>query len=119
MRRHAHLPNALHFLGNCAIEFAGPDIALVESYCIALLRYSREAGESHGFLNGKVPEGEVDVTIIGRYIDGFECRRGEWHIARRKNVFDNMRITPASAEPGTAAQNWATRDRSDPLYQMM
>ncbi|MFT3972106.1 MAG: nuclear transport factor 2 family protein [Amaricoccus sp.] len=119
MRRHVHLPNAVHFLGNCSIEFAGPDVALVESYYIALLRYSREAGESHRFLNGEMPNGEVDVTITGRYIDRFECRDGEWRIARRKNAFDNMRIAKATADPGTTTENWAARDRSDPLYEMI
>jgi SnoaL-like domain len=34
-KRHAEIPQSMHFLGNCLIEFASADVALVETYFVA------------------------------------------------------------------------------------
>lgn len=116
--RHAHIPQSVHFLGNCSIEFADERVALVESYYIALLRLSGDATETHAFLHGQIPDGDVELTVTGRYIDRFEERSQQWRIARRRNTFDNIRIVPATSGSGSGVEYWGTRNRADAIYAM-
>ncbi len=39
---------------------------------------------------------EKDLFVAGRYIDRYECRDGEWRIAKRKELIDWARTDPAS-----------------------
>ena len=120
-RRHAHVAQSMHFLGNCLIEFAGDDKALVETYYIAMQRLEEDAGSALTLLTeggGEAPSGAVDVEILGRYIDHFECRDGAWKVARRVVAFESIRTHPISSGP--LNPNWALarRDDQDPVYQM-
>jgi 3-phenylpropionate/cinnamic acid dioxygenase small subunit len=107
-RRHETIDQAMHFLGNCLIEFATADLALVETYFIA---FQWPAPQNEGELI-------VDRDAIGRYVDRIERRHGEWKIARRIVVLDAIRTIPS----GSPKSNWtwvsARRDRDDAVYVM-
>jgi hypothetical protein len=75
----------VHMLGNILIEPGErPGTARVESYLQATHRLPRPDGS------------EVEWTLIGRYLDRFEQRDGEWRIFRRFLVMDHERTTPVS-----------------------
>jgi hypothetical protein len=118
-QRHASIGQSMHFLGNCLIEFAGPDLALVETYFVASQRLGAEAGEAARRMleqSGVGSAGAVDLDVLGRYIDRMERREGQRRIARRTVAFDAIRTRPATAGP--LAPSWAQsrRDQDDPVY---
>lgn len=120
-RRHATVAQSMHFLGNCLIEFSGDNMALVETYYIAMQRLEEDAGSALTLLvegGGDKPPGAVDVDILGRYIDHFERRDGAWKVVRRVVAFDSIRTHPVSSGP--LNPNWALarRDSDDPIYKM-
>ncbi|MBM3490851.1 MAG: nuclear transport factor 2 family protein [Alphaproteobacteria bacterium] len=114
-RRHQHVPQSMHFLGNCLIEFASSDLAAVETYFLALQRLGADAGPALSMIDGG-GKGAVDVTVVGRYIDRMERRQGEWRIARRTVTFDVIRTAPAAGPE--LKPDWAqtTRDGNDPVF---
>jgi SnoaL-like domain len=65
-----------HVLGQVRIELDG-DVARVETYCNA-------HHVAHPDERGVV----VDMRMGLRYCDRFECRQGEWRIAKRVCAFD-------------------------------
>jgi len=118
-RRHSGIEQATHFLGNCLIEFADDNTALVETYYAAFLRLGPRSGESRSMLLGKHAGGtHVDATVLGRYIDHFERRDGEWRIARRIGLYDAIRSEPVADPTRDPVHEWGTRDPSDPLHAM-
>ncbi|MEZ5729885.1 MAG: nuclear transport factor 2 family protein [Burkholderiaceae bacterium] len=69
-------PRNVHQVTNILIEFAGPGIAVVESYFNALQR-------------GPDPNGIVrQFHLAGRYCDRMERRDGQWRIAERTVIYD-------------------------------
>jgi hypothetical protein len=118
-RRHAAIDQAMHFLGNCLIEFASDDLALVETYYVAHLRLGPEAVESRKMLLGDAAEpGYTDTSVLGRYIDRFERREGQWRIARRMNVYEGTRAQAVRDPSRDPQHDWAQRDASDMLFMM-
>ncbi|MDA0342084.1 MAG: nuclear transport factor 2 family protein [Proteobacteria bacterium] len=120
-KRHANIAQSMHFLGNCLIEFADDDTALVETYYIAMQRLDEDAGSALTLLvegGGSAPSGAVDVDILGRYIDQFERRDGAWKVARRVVAFDSIRTHPVSSGPLNPDWALARRDDKDPVFQM-
>ena len=57
-------------------------------------------GETYvtGYLDIDTPEGQLQRTVGGRYLDRFECRDGEWRIIDRLYVMDWNRNAPSTAE---------------------
>ena len=104
--RHASVPFSSHFLGNCLIEFVDDTTALVETYFNAIQR--RPAGTG--------ADGEIDTDLVGRYLDRFECRNGEWKVAKRVVVYDGWRQVPSSHRPRTAPGTLGQRDVNDPVF---
>ena len=107
--RHLLVEQSMHMLTNCLIEFDSEDGALVETYYLAYLRGPRpDSAEA----------GTIATRALGRYIDRFERRVGDWRIARRVVVFEQLLAEPAPAMapfgPGWAV---ARRDTDDPLYR--
>lgn len=97
-----------HMVGNVLIEEVGPGQAAVESYYQATHR-----------LNGQLHTAR-DWTLIGRYLDRFERRGGEWRILHRRVVVDWERCeTPASIESGFSFRPdaWGGHHPLDPLYR--
>lgn len=65
----------LHAISNIMIRVAG-DEARVQCYYNAIERVVRKDGTRN------------DVTFLGRYLDRFEKRDGEWRIAHRTMLYD-------------------------------
>lgn len=112
-----------HMISNCLIEFASPELAVVETYFTAKLELTADAGGHREMLSrGNKDPLEADpsnlrVEVLGRYVDRFEKRAGEWRIARRLTVFD---ANYAHAVPPGERRNpeWVlgTRGQDDPVY---
>ena len=116
--RHEKVVQSMHFLGNCLIEFHGPDVALVETYYIARQTYAADAIAARGMIGDVVEPGPVEAEIWGRYVDVAERRNGEWRTARRTVAFEVMQAHAATSLPFATEWTQASRDRSDPLYGM-
>jgi predicted NAD-dependent protein-ADP-ribosyltransferase YbiA (DUF1768 family) len=117
--RHANIAQSMHFLGNCCIEFTGPDAALVETYFIARQTYGADNPAAMSMVAAAgLKAGAVDAEIWGRYIDVMERRGGEWRTARRAVVFDVVSARSSNNLPMKSDWLQARRDPSDPLYDM-
>jgi SnoaL-like domain len=110
--RHASIPFAMHFLGNCLIEFLGPEAAFVETYFIAMQRRETSSGEP------KSKTVATDVDVFARYCDRFERRAGEWRIASRRVVYDSTRTQASSNHLRKLVGVLGRRDHGDPVYRL-
>jgi hypothetical protein len=88
-----------HQIGTQLIEVRG-DSAAAESY---------NAG-SHVLHSGQ------RLQTLGRYVDKFERRDGEWKIIQRIVVTDEMELLPASESERMGPPSIGTRDKNDPSY---
>jgi hypothetical protein len=115
--RHQTVDLSLHFLTNSFIEWTGQDAALVETYFISRKLQKPKGGEGNSAMRpdyeaeGKTVEGE----ILGRYIDHFTRREGEWRILERVVVYESMRSTLVPDVALASAYTPARRDGGDPL----
>ena len=107
-KRHANISQSMHFLGNCLIEFLGDDIALVETY------FSRRRVTAVTESKSEV----IDNEALGRYVDRFERRKGEWKIAHRVVVYDAVLMPSVPSPPRSSSWAWARRDPHHVLFQM-
>ena len=105
----------MHFLGECLIEFATRDIAVVETYFFTAHTLGPEAQKQYGATNGGGP---VQISQYGRYVDRMERRDGAWRIAHRIVVFEANRLALGEVPP--LKPEWAgfNRDKTDPIYRM-
>jgi hypothetical protein len=63
-------------------------------------------------------KGRCVDRFLGRYVDRFERRHGQWRIADSKVVHDldfRVRLAAPSGLPGSFLEG--TRDRDDPSYE--
>lgn len=104
-RRHAAIPFAVHFLGNCLIEFIDDRSAAVETYFIAVQRRETAPGDTG-----------TDFEVFGRYLDRFERRDGEWRVAARKVVYDGSRTMPSTNHLRSLTGIMGRRDVEDPVF---
>jgi hypothetical protein len=96
----------MHHLTNQTIALDGPDRAGVESYFIAWQGFARD--------------GQMGVVqAIGRYLDRFERRDGDWRIAHRVVVVEQTWVMPPAVEMGSGNRASATKDRTDPSYAVL
>ena len=93
---HAHS----HQFSNIRIWMDGPDKARSETYVDATLRRIGEDGKPH------------DIRNLGRYVDNWEKRDGEWRIAKRQYLLDFDQSGPNAGLFETTGK----RDRTDPSY---
>jgi hypothetical protein len=135
VRRHKHVEQSMHVVGNMVFEFIDADSALVETYYVTYQRIGPGAGDSLlPFLRGAplVPGMPVETEIVGRYIDHFTRRDGEWRIAHRLVLAEVLRgahgpvdggLPPHGRPPGgtattrssAGAPSWVCRNsRSSP-----
>lgn len=117
-RRHASIEQSMHFLGNCLIDFVSDSEAVVETYCIVLQRYGEQARETITLWVGEQtlePGTRLMAELVCRYVDRFEQRDGQWRIARRTVVMEEVKasLQPVRLRDGYAL---ARRDRLDPLW---
>jgi ketosteroid isomerase-like protein len=112
-QRFAGVDNSMHFLGNCLIEFAGPDLALVETYFVS--RRLRPPTKDERTIAG--PRDAIVREAWGRYVDRFERRAdGAWKVADRVVVLEASNVAVAIGGVRSDGLTWGRRDRSDPLY---
>jgi hypothetical protein len=120
-QRHAVVEQSAHLLTNILIEFAGPDCAVVESYFLAFLRNAHVPPGMRAALLGRAAPatGKIDMRSLGRYVDRFERRDGEWRIASRVCIAETLTGVPAPEAP-TLSQAWvvASREADDALWAM-
>jgi hypothetical protein len=99
-----------HVLGQSLFEFVGDAAAVETAFTFfATLRDGR--GE------------RVDVIQVGRYVDRFERREGEWRIAVRQVVFDWKRELPGATGWDGFLEGSGRRigrpGADDPLYALL
>lgn len=103
-------PRGVHLLSNILIDLRG-EVAGVESYFQAL-QGDRDANSQ-----------PRESMLVGRYVDRFEKRAGEWRIAQRTVVYDWIRQQPMSGENDEARfgvrQPNGARKPLDALYAML
>jgi hypothetical protein len=119
-QRHGGIPFSMHAVSNMLIEFAGPDLALVESYVRTTQRYPAEAAQALAQLaGGKAPEGATDLLTCSRYVDRFARRDGEWKILERTLVADWKQVVPVAADAPKPVPGWASgqRDQEDFVFR--
>jgi SnoaL-like domain len=106
-RNAVHIPMSMHLLANVVYEFAGDDVAIVESYLMAYQTH-RDA------------EGEEGFRQTGsRYLDRFERRDGSWKIAKRVLPLNFIRpLAQAGDQILFTNPVLSTRDADDPLWAL-
>ena len=95
-----------HFLGNCLVEFDGPNVAYAETY----LHADHQGSEAHHW------KGDT-VKLWARYIDEFEQRNGVWLISRRELLVDWMLKYPKEGWFDDHPDAGARRDGTDPAQR--
>ena len=105
----------MHFLGECLIEFARPDVAIAETYFFTAHTLGPEAQRQYGAA-GK--GGPVQLSHYGRYADRVEKRAGDWRIAHRIVIFETTRLALDPVPP--IKPDWAgfSRSKDDPIYRL-
>lgn len=120
--RHQGIVSSMHLVGNILIEFAGDHQALAESYVMCVQRYSAEGSAGLAQISGGVAAASdraTDLLIVVRYVDRFQRRNGQWRIAARTVVFDNIVQFTAGSDAPSIGDSWAKgarRDQKDFLY---
>jgi hypothetical protein len=119
--RHKPIPFSSHQVSNILIEFASPDLALVETYIRTLQRYPADAKASLAQLSGGQagkPGVGIDLLTASRYVDRFERRNGEWRIAGRTLVLDWKQFIEVPENAPKPQPGWLVgrRDKQDFVY---
>lgn len=119
--RHKPIPFSSHQISNILIEFASPELALVETYARTLQRYPAEAKANLAQLSGGEagrPGVGMDLLTSSRYVDRFERRHGEWRIARRTLIQDWKQLLEVSEHAPKPKPGWLVgrRDQQDCVY---
>lgn len=122
-QRHSTITRSMHFATNMLIEFTDDDNALVETYSLAIQRYTSEGGETRKAIAGGADVGDnpFDMVISGRYVDHFQRRDGKWKIYRRTVIFDNSMLFPVPSTGGSQINpDWevAQRDGNDFIWRI-
>lgn len=121
--RHAGIPFSMHAVSNILIEFAGPDLALVETYVRTTQRYPAEARAALDQLAGGkagAAGGGMDLMTCSRYVDRFERRADRrWKIAKRTLVADWKQFVPVPADmpQPPASQETGRRSQEDLVFR--
>ena len=111
--RFAEAENRMHVLGNCLIDFAGPDLALVETMFVTQRLRAASASETGSAASGDA----ICRQSWGRYVDRFERRNGAWRVAHRTVVLDSVVTLPVQSAARIGPPIWGRRDAGDRLYE--
>jgi len=116
MKRHETIELSFHHMGNIFIEFAGPNDAMCESYCLTWQSVTPEANvlPSKDSEDSNAPADKYELLACNRYVDHFTRRDGAWRIQKRTTVVESfMRVPGVPTKPGP---EWAAprRDSGDP-----
>jgi ketosteroid isomerase-like protein len=92
-----------HQIANQLIQLEGPDAASAETYFTAWQSMPRDGAERM-------------LVAIGRYVDRFEKRAGEWKIAHRVVIVEHTQLLPSDGTFPASLPGLGRRDRDDPSY---
>jgi SnoaL-like domain len=95
-----------HQIANQCILLDGPDAASAETYFTAW--QTMEQGGTERML-----------VAIGRYVDRFQKRSGEWKISNRLVIVEHAQMLPADGILGASQPGIGRRDRDDPSYEAL
>jgi ketosteroid isomerase-like protein len=95
-----------HHITNHVITLHADDTAGCESYFTVW--------QSHQ-IDGR----DATLHALGRYVDRFEKRDGEWRIAHRIVIVEHTSVQPLDAAAPPSAPGRGSRDRDDPSYQVL
>ena len=114
-QRLAGADNSMHFLGNCLIEFAGPDDAFVETSFVSRRLRKPTADEQAGLPAGAA----IARESWGRYADYFERRDGQWRVAQRTVVIEasSRSVALDGQRSPLSPVTWGRCDGDDPMYR--
>lgn len=120
--RHKPIMFSSHFIGNMLIEFASPDVALVESYIRTIQQYPAAAKNELAQLTGGpsgAPDSAIDMFTSSRYLDRMEKRDGEWRIAHRTLIQDWKQIVEVREQALQPREGWVIgrRDGRDAMQE--
>ncbi|MDO8385376.1 MAG: nuclear transport factor 2 family protein [Polaromonas sp.] len=120
--RHKPIRISSHFVGNMLIEFATPDLALMETYVRTIQQYPPDGKQSLAQLTGGAagdPDSAMDMFTSSRYMDHVERRDGQWRVARRDLIQDWKQIADVKYQALQPHEGWiiGQRDGSDLLEQ--
>lgn len=116
--RHKTVTQSMHVLGHSYIERVG-SAAAVETYCVAFQSFSIDDVDARRrYVPDTYAPGEALHAIVAvRYLDKFECRDGDWRIAKRVTLTESVH-PDAVVQPSGARLGLGSRDRSDPLWTL-
>lgn len=119
IERHKTVEQSMHFVTNLAVEMAGSDDALVETYFITLQRVLPTPGTPlppYAYRTAVGDGSAVQVMVAGRYIDHMTRYQGEWRILHRQVAFE-VRQADAAQPGGMIKPEWIQAGRSgdDPI----
>jgi hypothetical protein len=121
-RRHAVIEQSMHIIGHTHVEFLSDDVAIAESYVVCPQRYPAEAGETIMAWVGDVelsPDQRLRVVMYSRMNDRFERRQGEWRIARRIVVIEEVDARIVTTRSGPQISVEAVRGPADAIYELL
>jgi hypothetical protein len=95
-----------HQIANQVIQFQGPDRASAETYFTAWQSMEHEGAERM-------------LVAIGRYVDRFEKRAGEWGIAHRVVIVEHAQLLSSDDRFPASRSGAGRRDRDDPSYEVL
>ena len=102
----ANATTSMHHITNYVITLRGDGSAGCESYFTVW--------QSH-----QVDGTDATLHALGRYIDRFEQRDGEWRIAHRLVIVEHTSVQPVDASAPPSAPGRGSRDRNDPSYGVL
>jgi hypothetical protein len=102
--RHQTISQSQHIVTNILIEFAGANLAAVESYVTAFQQLDMDGASRR-------------LMVQGRYIDKVARRDGVWRIERRTCIMEASSEEPVQPA-GVAKASWTLqrRDAGDAVY---
>lgn len=120
--RHKPITFSSHFIGNMLIEFASPDVALVESYVRTIQHYPAHAKSQLSQLTGGAQGGDdqaTDMFTSSRYLDRMERRNGVWKIAHRTLIQDWKQVVDVHQQALQPHEGWiiGRRDGHDAMEE--
>lgn len=121
-RRHAVIEQSMHYLAQTVIDFLSADVAVVETYNITLQRYSSEARETIQAWVGDVdlrPDQRVRALMYARYADRFERRDGQWKVAHRTVVIEQVDAAVIDARAGAPISVEPVRGPEDVIFSLL
>lgn len=121
-RRHAVIEQSMHVIAQTHIDFLSDDVALAESYNVSVQRYPAAAEETIRTWVGDravADDERLRAVIYARYIDRFEKREGEWRIARRIVVIEEVTAEIVGVRQRPPSSIEPIRGDGDAVYRLL